>query len=172
MDHRNLTMLAFDKFVEEHTDVGKRVLDVGCGRMETKFELEKRGFIWLGMDKEPKDKEVVEGIMESLPWEPNNIDLVFSCHSFEHTEKPIQTLREFKRVCKPNGYIFISTPLPTRKLVLEMDEDHLFCLNAIQMERLLRYVGIEKVAIWEQLDAGVPGNTSESLITIGRKTAI
>jgi len=170
MDHRGVTMIAFDKFIKQQGIKFGNILDIGCGRLETKTELEKRGFQWIGIDKEPKDRCVTEGFMESIPSGENSYDIIFACHTFEHTEKPIQTLREFKRVCKLNGFIFISTPLPTEKLILKMDEDHLFCLNAWQMERLLRYIGLEKLDIWEEYDPYLNGHTSDSLITIARKT--
>ena len=171
MDHRQLTMKAFDKFTAKHGAKGS-VLDVGCRYTETKMELENRGFAWTGIDISPdKNAEhvIVRGAMEDMPFHDSMFDVVFVCHSLEHCEKPVHALREFKRVLKDWGYVFISLPKGTRKMILEADDDHIFVLNAMQMERLLKYTGLETIDVWEQIEDGTPNNSGESLIIVGQK---
>lgn len=44
------------------------------------------------------------------PLEDNSVDFVLSCEVIEHVENPRHFLREMKRVARPGGYIFITTP--------------------------------------------------------------
>jgi SAM-dependent methyltransferase len=37
-------------------------------------------------------------------------DVIYACHSFEHTYDPWATAREWKRILKPNGVVWISLP--------------------------------------------------------------
>lgn len=45
-----------------------------------------------------------------LPFKDNTLDFVLSSHVLEHIYKPIQCLREWYRVVKPGGYIFMIIP--------------------------------------------------------------
>jgi ubiquinone/menaquinone biosynthesis C-methylase UbiE len=47
---------------------------------------------------------------KSIPFPDNSFDLVYSFQVIEHVQKDLEFLREAKRVLKPNGILFISTP--------------------------------------------------------------
>ena len=79
--------------------------------------------------------------MESLPFPDNKFDVVFACHSFEHTERPTATLREINRVLKKGGIMVLVTPNYCRHHVLGSDFDHINVLTEWQLQRLLLYVG-------------------------------
>lgn len=173
MDHRQVTMAAFDKFTKKYGVSKGSVLDVGCRYTETKNALEERGFRWSGIDilPDPKAEHVImRGAMEDMPFQSRMFDVVFVCHSLEHCEKPVHAVREFGRVLKDTGFLFISMPKGTRKMILESDDDHIFVLNEMQIERLLRYTGMDTVEVWEEVDPQQQGSTAESLIVIGKKS--
>ncbi|TXH33342.1 MAG: class I SAM-dependent methyltransferase [Rhodospirillaceae bacterium] len=45
-----------------------------------------------------------------IPLPDRSVDLVFSCATFEHIEKPAETARELSRVLRPGGWICAWTP--------------------------------------------------------------
>ena len=46
----------------------------------------------------------------NLPYIDNSVDSIFSSHCLEHVFSPISTLREWFRVIKTNGYLFLTVP--------------------------------------------------------------
>ena len=47
---------------------------------------------------------------DQLPMEDNSVDFVISSHVIEHFPDPIKALREWYRVVKPGGYLYIIAP--------------------------------------------------------------
>ena len=47
---------------------------------------------------------------DQLPLEDNSVDFVISSHVIEHFPDPIKALREWYRVVKPGGYLYIIAP--------------------------------------------------------------
>src|SRR5579862_8653634 len=47
---------------------------------------------------------------DKLPLEDNSVDFVVSSHVIEHFPDPIKALREWHRVVKPGGYLFVKAP--------------------------------------------------------------
>jgi len=168
MSHRDWTMAAFNEFFKKvKFPQGAKVIDIGCRDQALKGVFKVYGIGWEGVDKEGGDS-ILKGHMENMNMISDNIyDLVFSCHSFEHCEKPISALKEFKRILKPNGYLFMSTPFPCEHQILRADKDHIMCLNLMQIERLLDYVGFKLVKIYVQFNDDREQNNN--IITIGRK---
>ena len=117
-DHRALTKHEFVKFLEKNPTInespkfgGQRVVvDIGCG-VDYPFMpfFRKLNFSWTGVDLVSGPKNL-KGDMCDLPYPDNTADLVFSCHAFEHCDNPIQALKEMKRIAKPSGVVFLSTP--------------------------------------------------------------
>jgi len=164
MSHKQLTMQAFDKL---NLDVKKlKILDVGCNSLDQSMDFISRGFEWTGSDMRPADG-VVECKMEDMPFEDDSFDIVFASHSFEHCERPVEALNEFKRVVKKGGTIFISTPLYCEHQVLLGDWDHINVVTDLQMERLLKYVGLVKVSIETELNS-ISEIKAHSMITVAK----
>ena len=152
MSHRNWCIRELNTFLDRYSllDVtNKKVLEIGTSDdVEVKNYLESLNYEYAAIEKNEKHKEPYRIIadMNNMPFNDNSFDLVISIHSFEHTLDPIKSLQEMKRVS--SKYIFIATPYPCRKQILEGDEDHLFILNELQMERLFRWCKIEKINIY------------------------
>ncbi|MDG2321175.1 MAG: class I SAM-dependent methyltransferase [Rhodospirillaceae bacterium] len=109
---------------------GKRVLEIGagCGVMHIvwskKFgidgyaiEPEQEGFgesaaiardliAANGLDPE----RIIGATGESLPFEDNHFDIVYSSNVLEHTADPMQVLREAVRVVRPGGIVQLVCP--------------------------------------------------------------
>lgn len=98
----------------------RRVLDVGCGEGYTTEHFVRHGFAVTGLTVNPHERhlcerrgiEVIEGDFHFLPVADESYDLVFSCHSFEHSVSQLFALWEWKRVVRRGGYIMIVVPMP------------------------------------------------------------
>jgi len=102
---------------------GTRVLDAGCGSGGACLLAEKRGARIAGVDaastlleiarERIPDGEFRVGDLQELPFEEDSFDAILAASSLQYTEDRVATLREFKRVCHPNGRIVValwSTP--------------------------------------------------------------
>ncbi len=47
---------------------------------------------------------------DNLPLEDNSVDFVISSHCIEHFPDPIKTLKEWHRVVRPGGYLYVIAP--------------------------------------------------------------
>lgn len=158
-------MQAFDRLANMPKGT---VLDVGARSFDQKDDWTARGYEWVGTDmvEAPGIKQCK---MEDMScFEDNTFDIVFCCHALEHCERPIDALREMKRVCKDGGVIFVSTPLPCYHHILGADYDHIMVMSNIQMRRWFNYCGIALEHQW--IETNTTGDIKDdSLITIGRK---
>lgn len=99
---------------------GTRLLDLGCGRGESRaFFLERRPSIaWIGLDieqsPEVNQRQAAEGDFRSydgvnIPFEDGAFDLIFSRQTFEHVQFPHEVMKQVARVLRPGGVFFGST---------------------------------------------------------------
>lgn len=145
MNHRDYAVRAFDEWLaENHTTVGKKMLDIGARDDTMEQPMTSRGFEYDGIDPFPSGK-IREGTFEAIPAKAETYDIIFSCHAFEHCEHPIEALKEMMRVLKPGGYIWMATPFPCQHHILEADPDHIMVLIPMQLVRLLLYTGYQEV---------------------------
>lgn len=144
--HRDQVMDLFDLlwFNNNRESKGNVVLDAGARNLELKEKFEAKGYKYIATDIKPDAEGVLKMDFNKLTFPDEYFDIVFCCHAFEHTETPIRTLKEFWRVLKKGGVLFMATPNPVKKQILEGDWDHLFVLNEWQIERLLKYTMFKK----------------------------
>lgn len=105
---------------------GSRVLDVGCGFGQNLLPFVDRGFECFGVEIDPKIVKVArdtaaeralplkfeEGQNWAIPFPDNSFDLLVSIdtlHYEQTAENARAALREFARVLKPEGALYIST---------------------------------------------------------------
>ncbi|MEK6884075.1 MAG: class I SAM-dependent methyltransferase [Nanoarchaeota archaeon] len=154
---------------------GLSILDVGC-KNDTcvPFFQWTLHMQWTGIDNNPekyaKHNRLLKMDMINLQsLYGNNFDFIFVCHSLEHCENPIQALKEFKKVLKEDGWLFISLPCPCKHHVLESDNDHLFCFNEMQIERLLTYTEWKNIKCYKGLKGGYGDTGMYNVIGVGQK---
>ena len=151
MTHRDFFKEAFKEWLGLAEPKRGQLLDVGCRDHALKEFFEGVGFKWTGVDKEPAkgDKGIVTGVMENLePFRDEMFDLVVCCHSFEHCERPVDALREFQRILKPGGWLFLALPPANKHHILDSDEDHIMVFTEMQLLRLLKYTLYEEPKAW------------------------
>ena len=103
----------FDKWKD------KNVLEVGCGTGSDLIEFARKGAIVTGIDLSTKSIElakrrleiyqyvggVFEADAESLPFEDNTFDMVYSLGVLHHTPDTEKAISEIYRVLKPGGNV-------------------------------------------------------------------
>ena len=95
--------------------VGSHMLDVGCGAGGASELATARGANVSGLDASEgliayarqrlPDGDFRVGDMQHLPYKDEQFDAVFAANSVQFSENPVATVREFARVCRPQGRI-------------------------------------------------------------------
>jgi 2-polyprenyl-3-methyl-5-hydroxy-6-metoxy-1,4-benzoquinol methylase len=95
-----------------------RVLDAGCGSGRLLDELAEYGAV-SGLDMNPDSVSIAQrrghedvrvGVVEELPWEDETFDLVTCLDVVEHTADDRVSMRELRRVVRPEGRLLITVP--------------------------------------------------------------
>jgi SAM-dependent methyltransferase len=104
---------------------GRSVLDVACGPGLYAEELVARGARVIGLDQGPRMVELcrqrvpsgefrVHDLADRLDWLPDHsVDLVLFALALEYVDDRTSTLRELRRVLRPDGALVLSRQHPT-----------------------------------------------------------
>lgn len=100
-----------------------RVLDVGCGTGFATAALASRADEVHALDQSPHQLaralekcgrrgpvRFYQGDAEQLPFPDNSIDVVWSSGAIEYWPRPVATLRELRRVARPDGQVLVVGP--------------------------------------------------------------
>jgi SAM-dependent methyltransferase len=83
---------------------GKKVIDVGVGRLDT-----HDGADPISLTAELHDKDICDATtMEA--YQDETFDTVYASHILEHLTDPILAIENWLRICKRGGHVFISIP--------------------------------------------------------------
>ena len=112
--------------LEDYSDwfgslAGKKVLDIGCGLGGKSVAYAEAGALVTGVDFDPVHAagalgyarkrgspiEVVTGDAADLPFMEGSFDLVIANDSMEHFSRPAPALKEFARVTRSGGSVFL-----------------------------------------------------------------
>lgn len=89
---------------------GARLLDAGCGFKPWQDCFSPDVAYW-GVDYSAEwSAPNALASADALPFADNTFDAVICSEVLEHTRYPEQCIAELKRVCKPGGLVYISTP--------------------------------------------------------------
>ncbi|MDZ4857760.1 MAG: class I SAM-dependent methyltransferase [Candidatus Hydrogenedentes bacterium] len=91
---------------------GKSILDVGCGRGFMGDIVRERGGRYTGADLVANVSGIPLAISDAarLPFQDASFDGVFCIDAFEHIPDGAEAVREFRRVLRPEGFMFLSAP--------------------------------------------------------------
>ncbi len=157
---------SLEKASLEHAGInkGEQILDVGCGTGTLAIEAKKQvgdGKVY-GIDASPEmiiqaekkleklglDIEFKIGLIESIPHQDNEFDLVLSSlmmHHLPSEELKLKGLEEIHRVLKPGGRLLIIDLEPPEKGIVKHFMNHLFGHHVMENDiRKLRPL-VEKV---------------------------
>ncbi len=104
-------------FAQLEIETGKNVGDVGCGSGLLSTYFKKHEYIGLDIviqssvsNMNGRHCSFVQGDAQKLPFDNNSLDLITCVDSFEHHPDQNRVVREFYRVLKENGTVFLSVP--------------------------------------------------------------
>lgn len=104
---------------------GKRILEIACGRGGFAHLLASRRGIVSGADFSGTALQIAsrrhacdgsghldltQADAENLPYGDASFDVIVSCETIEHLTNPENSLREMARVCRQNGFLYLTTP--------------------------------------------------------------
>ena len=121
--HPQFTVLRFQREAiqeaKKYLPAGRQahLIDIGCGRMPYRKELEPLVNSYIGVDHPRVSKlyrsdvkpEVLADAKE-LPFRNNSFDIALLIQVLEHVDAPDKVIKEAARVLKPNGILIISLP--------------------------------------------------------------
>jgi len=148
------------------------VLDVGCATGALLAGLQTDGWRVTGVEISPcaeyarneRRLDVRSVPLEEINFPENSFDAVLASHLIEHLNNPENFLEEVYRICKKDGYIFITTPnisgfqarlygAKWRSAIF----DHLYLFSKRTLTKLLKSKGfkVESCRTWGGLAAGM-----------------
>lgn len=91
---------------------GRSILDVGCGRGYIGDFVREQGGEYTGTDFVVSRAGMRLALADAaaLPFPDASFDGLFCIDAFEHIPEPERATREFRRVLRPGGFVFLSAP--------------------------------------------------------------
>jgi len=171
---RNTEWQAIKDFIPH----GSKFLDVGCGAGYSMKRAEEDCHCNVfGIDPEPMShgvgrigsnykiemEKITRAVSESIPFENENFDVVYSSHVLEHVTSEMESLNEMKRVLKDDGVLIIGVPTATMASINWFS--NVFFLTHIKIFSLLfqKIFNTDKYRWWELF---IPASHSHSNRTI------
>ncbi len=117
--HPQSTVIRFQKeaILEAKKYAKGKLVDIGCGRMPYRKELEPLVSSYIGVDHPQVSKlyksDVKPEVLadaKNLPFKDNFFDIALLLQVLEHVGSPDQVIKEAARVLKPNGVLILSVP--------------------------------------------------------------
>ncbi len=158
--------------VTRHFEPNASVLDVGCGAAW----LGRHFSSYTGIDSAPEAVEdavarglsVVHGdVSEALPFPDESFDAVVMKDLLEHVPDPVRTVREARRVLRPGGTVFASSPDAQRWVWDDYTHRRPFTRRAYRL--LFRDQGLDVVR--SGYESVMPGTSIVSARTGNRRPA-
>lgn len=145
--HEKLTKRAFELITQRVTEKAS-VLDVGigCGYASNLFKANGWDVTGTTLCKSELAPNVVFADQNDLPfiWS-GKFDVVFARHVLEHSPIPLFTLSEFRRVLKPQGWLYVEVPAPETACHHEANPNHYSILGHLAWVSLIARAGFEIV---------------------------
>jgi len=149
------------------------MLDIGCGYGYFMQLCLKKGYDSIGLDisrwalsraLEKSVKTILCDASSNLPLQSSSIDIVTMLDVIEHLDKPQLTLTEIRRVLKPKGVLFISTPnlaaimrgIKGKKWYGFLDKTHVSLFTPFHLSRLLKKCDFNVLKCYAPFDVNLP----------------
>ena len=142
------TQDAEGEFIRSQIAEGSKVVDLGCGHNKTVDYA-------VGVDAIPKGEkinslhdaisqaDVVANVAGEMPFKDGEFDVVIARHIMEHCINPIQTLREWMRIVRTGGKLYIAVPNQELHNTIPMNMEHVTAFTPDRMRDLLEVLGLQ-----------------------------
>ena len=121
----------------------KKIIDLGGGDQYIKSSIQRRGGHYTGLDINDCNFEV-----DSIPCPEASMDIAICLALIEHLYDPSIFLNECKRILKPGGFLWLSTPdIQACGTSFWNDPTHVHPYTRTSLSTLLRQQGFEFVLV-------------------------
>lgn len=105
------------EYLAEQTGGGK-ILDIGCARGDFLDQAARCGFETYGLElsadaaqvARSRGHRVANALAQEIPFPNHSFNAIHMNHVLEHVPTPIRSLKEIRRLLKPNGLALIEVP--------------------------------------------------------------
>ena len=136
------------KFVKEvinkYDKEGKKLLDIGAGGCQYKNRF--KNLIYKSQDVKNNEQKIIDYVcdIKSIPVKKNSFDYILCTQVLEHLKEPHLAFKEFNRILKKGGKIFLTTHLSFEEHMVPIDYfrftryglEYLSRSNGFKIERL------------------------------------
>jgi SAM-dependent methyltransferase len=135
----------YGAYAESHKSLGHEGINIGCGDSAypnaVGIDESPRGANAAGGQKVSKAKTDIQAKADDMPFADNSKDFIIAAHILEHTLDPIATLKEWKRVLKTGGIMYMT--LPNHEVLPSMiiDYTHVHAYTPPSLCNLLKLSG-------------------------------
>lgn len=124
---------------------GERGANIGCGATRygeaVNVDRAKRGAHGAGgMKFQETDTDIVSSA-DDLPFEDGEMDYLLCSHILEHLIDPIAALKEWRRILKPGGKLYLSLPDHEELATMAIDVTHVHAYTVESVKTLLSACG-------------------------------
>jgi SAM-dependent methyltransferase len=148
--HHAITESVIEGFVQGgRIGPGSRVLDVGCGQGPALKRFRQFGIDAVGVTLGAEDAhicredgfEVHEADQNFMDFEDGQFDMLWCRHVLEHSVAPLFTLREYRRLVKSSGFVYVEVPLPDTPANHQDNPNHYSVFTASAWRSLMARAG-------------------------------
>ena len=101
------------------------VLCVGCRNVHELQVMREAGYGSVtGIDLFASSPEILTMDMHALEFPDDRFDVVYTCHSLEHSLTPCAAVREMVRVAKPGAVVAVEVPVRFPSSVVDLQDYH------------------------------------------------
>lgn len=144
------------KAYARHAKKSEKILDVGCGISPVSPVKSKTVFI----DSDKNAMKILNGAgyktsigdAEKIPAKKESVNAIFSSEVLEHVHNYKKSIKEFSRVLKKNGVLFIT--VPTHMKYWAFDDDYVGHLRRFDPRKLANEIENEGFEILENRPIG------------------
>lgn len=115
IDYVEFSLKKFIKRVSSLTQVGKSILDVGAGQLQYKKYFHHLSYVAqdLGVGDAEWDYSGLDIVSDiyTIPVADASFDYILCAQVMEHLYEPHRAFKEFSRILKPGGLLFVTCPL-------------------------------------------------------------
>lgn len=148
-------------YILPYVKQGGRVLDVGAGFGQILYLLQKeKGVTTVGIEPDPFSREVAKEksgvelidttVEEYVKTNPEPFDFIYMDQVFEHLLSPLESLRDLKRLLKPDGVMYIGVPNawnPQIPMAIFYQIAHTYNYTPATMRRFVEDAGLKVIAL-------------------------